>query len=115
MAWIKIDFENTVERWWDAAREHASTMKDPIFTRVLRAIDGADEIEIARAEAEAFLAVAATLPGWNDGNRRAPRPVVVEPHGSRPAAFCGATIAEGGERVGRLSNVTIGGPRKRIL
>lgn len=75
MGTIKIDEENNAEQWWDAARTLAARVSDPTFTRVMHAIERGDE-NMPSSDVEAFVAVARTLPGWDDGPSYARNPVL---------------------------------------
>lgn len=72
---LGMDVENDADGWWDAA--HAVT--DPVFADLLAQLDATCEtrIRVTAAQRSAFLAIAATLPGWADGPDHAPHPIIV--------------------------------------
>ena len=72
---LLIDYENNAEEWWTAAREAIDSCPEAARSFVQ---DGPDEHQVSPETAEAFLAWAATLPGWSDGPEYARHPVLVQ-------------------------------------
>lgn len=72
---LAVDEEYGLETWWDAARNVA----DLAFAEMLARIDGSTGADalVTVAQADAFLAIARTLPGWNGGPDHAPHPIFV--------------------------------------
>jgi hypothetical protein len=71
---VVVDYETNPEDWWDAAR--ASRAEAP--KAVLPLLDADDEITVPRSTADAIVAWAATLPGWDTGVAHAPHPLYVD-------------------------------------
>jgi len=78
MATIQVDYENDTDGWWAAARRLADSGRDPTFTRVFNAVARHDVVKTPQADAEAFIAVARTLPGWDDGHSFARNPILFD-------------------------------------
>lgn len=51
-------------------------MRNPDFTRALNALRESDEVEMTSTDVEQFVETARQLPGWDDGPRHAPKPVL---------------------------------------
>jgi len=80
--WIWVGWKGTAEpAWWDAARALADSLRDPSFTRIFNALDRGDVVgdDVLRGELDAFLESAQRLPGWDDGDKHAPHPVMWTP------------------------------------
>lgn len=63
---ITVDYEHNCEEWWDAARELAKSTRNPDWTRLMNLLTG-DETKVSISDAETFIEIAATIPGWDEG------------------------------------------------
>lgn len=70
---IAVDFENSAEAWWDAAR---SADGRPAAMNVLLYTNETD-VTVSDDAALDLIAWAESLPGWNDGPEHAPHPLTV--------------------------------------
>jgi hypothetical protein len=71
---VTVDFENNVEKWWDALRA------DPELASLPIADTSTEWCEVTDGQ----LAALKALPGWSDGPKHAPNPLIVrERNGQR--------------------------------
>ena len=80
MKTIKVDYEHNCETWWDNAREEAKHNPPEACVGLL---DSVNEISVDDEDANAFMAWAEQIDGWNE------QPFVVS---DAPLVICGKTI-----------------------
>lgn len=73
MKLIAVDYKNSAERWWDAARNCIAL---PLSIGDL-IVGDKDEVTLSEEDAAAALAWARSLPGWDGGPEYAPHPLTV--------------------------------------
>ena len=73
--WIVIDTENNGDRWWDAARDCDDDGPIALIRELLHGDDWS--VELSGDEAREVMAFVATLPGWSEGDNRAPHPLLM--------------------------------------
>lgn len=78
---VQVDWENNAHVWWDAFETAVTdgTAPDPVLQSVAQDFsDALDEIYLPTELAERFIAWCATLPGFVDGNERAPTALICQ-------------------------------------
>lgn len=76
---ISIDWENNADTWWDGARQTARRDAGSVVAATYRALASMqlDELTLDEPDARAFLDWCAAIPGWHDGPKHAPHPLLV--------------------------------------
>ena len=65
MTGLLVNTENNAEIWWDAARDAIDQF--PKSTQDFIKSNLTNEVIVSEEDADAFIGVAESLPGWDDG------------------------------------------------
>lgn len=72
---LSTDMENMTECWWDAAHQARDQFPESVRPLLDWRTD-CTEVIVPDEDADAFVALAETLPGWDDGPAYARHPVI---------------------------------------